>query len=72
MTNKTEEVPVVVRFSLRLPDDLDRAVRHEAVEDSRGRNSMIQVLLREALRHRHGTEDPEGAPAPVAGKESSG
>jgi len=61
MTNKPEEVPVIVRFSLRLPVDLDQDVRNEAIQDSRDRNNMIQVLLKEALKHRRNSATPGSA-----------
>jgi predicted DNA binding CopG/RHH family protein len=42
-----------VRFTLRLPRDLLKRVKHKAVEKDMSTNSVIAVLLEQALESPH-------------------
>jgi predicted DNA binding CopG/RHH family protein len=47
------------RFTLRLPRDLLKRVKHKAVEEDMSTNSVIAVLLEQALESPH-------EPTPIA------
>lgn len=47
-----------VRMQIRLPSDVDAWLKARAREDSRSKNSMLVMLLREAMRR----EEKENAP----------
>jgi hypothetical protein len=52
VNRKQKSAEGIAVFSVRLPQELARAVQSEADRESRYRNNMIQVLLKEALQHR--------------------
>lgn len=52
VNRKQKPAESIAVFSVRLPQELVRAVQGEADRESRYRNNMIQVLLKEALQHR--------------------